>query len=912
MKKILLVSCALMAGTFTFGQNDNNTPKQIGLQAINTEKIKTISESGTIRGVSPYTAIMLADKQRVENIASSRKITKEEFIKKYNLIEKNGILYANSFIVTTGDFNIEALAEYGVLPGSKMKKIHTALIPIEQIKNISKIENIKYIEIGEPAELNMDNARTVSNVNQVHQGNSLPQSYYGEGIVVGIIDVGFDYTHPNFYDNTGFNNYRIKRVWEQANGGTPPAGFNYGRELTTQSAMLNAETDFYDQSHGSHVAGIAGGAGGGSTNEYTGAAPKSDLVFVAADNSISSSFIDGVNYIKSYAASVGKPCVINLSWGSHVGPHDGTSIFDQSCDDIVDEGVILVGASGNEGNKNLYLGKTFTTSDTNLYTFIYFPNSYNGTDGFTYLDIWGEPNKNFWVTAIIYNTATNTPESQLPYFYAANYDSSYSETIYDNDWWSPDPCFIDIQTGIDPLNNKPRALLVIDHTAQDDNYNYVLIQIKGSATVTKMWANWAEFTDNGYTEASSGSSSSTMGELGGTGKNMISVGAFTSKNNWTAFNSSYQNNGAINGEIANFSSKGPTADNRTKPDVAAPGNVIVSSVNSFDNYRYYYWDNKVVSGVTNGTNNWWFGTMQGTSMAAPMVTGIIALWLQAYPFLTPDQAKTIIKTTSITDANTGTIPATGHNTWGWGKINAWAGIQAILNNIPDTPVVTPNTIDLCHGTATLTAPSGFTGYLWSNNETTQSITINTPGTYKVRVINNQGYKSAWSNDITVTDNRPAKPIVTVNANTFTSSAANSNQWYRNGNAITNATAQSYTATQDGIYKVRVTGSNSCYNESDDINHTLTDINEVITENGIQLFPNPANGIVNIRFNESDKDLMLRIYDQSGRIVYNQTLGTVNKNATVSVNINSLANGIYKLNVTGDKINYTNSLTVVAH
>lgn len=912
MKKTLIICCFLFASNLANAQENNNTTKQIGIAPFAVEKIN-VSESGSTRSISPFTSMMLKDKQRLLQTGNDKTLTHEEFKNKYHLKEINGILYANSFIKTTDNYNIESLSEFGVIPSSKMKNIFTALIPIDQILTISKRKNIKYIEIGEPAKLLMDNARTVTNVNQVHQGVNLPQSYKGEGVVVGIIDVGFDYTHPNFFDSTGTNNYRIKRVWEQASTGTPPAGFSYGRELTTQNAIINAETDFYDQSHGSHVAGIAAGAGGGTTNEYTGAAPKSDIVLVAplaSGNNVD--FIDGINYIKNYAASVNKPCVINLSWGSHTGPHDGTSLFDESCDNIVDDGLILVGANGNEGNDYLYLQKTFTANDTNLYTFIVFPNSLNGSDGFTFLDIWGEPNKNFWVTAHIFNTATNTFEDYLPFFYAANYDSFYSETMYDNDWIYPDPCYIDITTGINPNNNKPRALLTIDHTSQDDYNKFVLIQIIGNTTTTRMWSSSSELSDLSYYGVNSGSTNSTMGEIGGTGKNMISVGAYTSKNNWIAYNSSYQNNGAFNGQIANFSSKGPTADNRTKPDVAAPGNVIVSSVNSFDNYNYYLYDNKVVSGINNGTNYWWFGTMQGTSMSAPMVTGIIALWLQAYPYLTPEQAKDIIKATTITDANTGSIPAAGNNTWGWGKINAWAGIQEIHNKIPDTPTITPNSGELCNGPVTLSAPAGYVAYLWSNNSTSQSISVNTPGNYNVQVTNNLGFKSAWSYNVTVSDNRPPKPTINVNGNTLTSSAASGNQWYRNSNPIPNATAKTYTATQNGIYKVKVTNNNNCFNESNEINHTFTHIEELTTQNKIKIFPNPAKENINIKFNHSDREIVLHVYDQKGSVVIQQNVGTVNKNATLTVNIGALSNGIYKLSIIGNETHHAESFTVVAH
>jgi subtilisin family serine protease len=77
--------------------------------------------------------------------------------------------------------------------------------------------------------------------------------------------------------------------------------------------------------------------------------------------------------------------------------------------------------------------------------------------------------------------------------------------------------------------------------------------------------------------------------------------------------------------------------------------------------------------------------MQGTSMAAPVVTGIIALWLQAFPLLTTNNVKSIIANSAITATPVsdqfqfyGTTYSTPPNVkWGYGKIDALAGMQLI-------------------------------------------------------------------------------------------------------------------------------------------------------------------------------------------------------------------------------------------
>jgi minor extracellular serine protease Vpr len=902
MKQILLSSFLTLTVFTAFGQ------KKLGTNPNPPQKLEIINDAKDVRGVSPSTAFLMLDLRK----ADATKLSEEQLIEKYALIKKDGKVYANSFITIKNDFDANELNKQGVLIGINKGNIITALIPINQLELLTENPNINYIQIGEKVAPTMDNARTATNVNQVHVGTSLPQPYFGEGVVVGIIDIGFDYTHPNFYNSTGTSGYRVKRVWEQnATSGTPPTGYTYGRELTTQTAILAAQRDATNQSHGTHVAGIAAGAGGGASTTYTGVASKADLVFVSTNMS-DPGVLEGIEYIQNYAASVGKPCVINMSLGKHIGPHDGTSIFDKLCDSFfVGEGRILVGSAGNEGGDNLYLGKTYTGTDTTLYTFLNFPNSTLGTNGMTPIDVWGNVGDNFYVGVHIYNTSTDAFEDATPYLYNGAFTGTYSHTLYDDDFWSPDACYVNISTGIDPNNNKPRVYIELNHTAQDDNYRYVLIEIRAASTQTKMWANNAIFTNNLYSSpVLSGSSNSTVGELGGTGKNMISVGAYTSKNSWTSFSSGTQTAPAYSavGAIAPFSSKGPTADGRTKPDITAPGNIIGSSVSRFD-ASYTSSSPRTVSGVMVGSTTWWYGMMEGTSMAAPMTTGIIALWLEMYPDLTPTQAKEIMQSTAITDGHTGTIPMAGSNTWGWGKINAWVDIPS---SVPPQPTISPSTANICAGTSiNLTAPSGYSAYKWSNGATTPTITVSTAGTYKVKVTNSSGFNSPWSDGRVVTVNpNPPVPTITKNADTLISSAITGNQWYKNGTIISGATGQKYTLTSSGNYKVVVTSTHGCSSESAVMNTSPTSISNIENQTGISIYPNPASQQLNIKFDNSFKNLSYTIYDNSGKIVLSDKLNNINKGDIKTINLGNLPNGIYNVKLYNNETNHTVKITVV--
>lgn len=509
MKKIVTLLLSSLIINVSLTQNNI-------LPLKNGEPKKSNLEFET-KSLSPFTALLIMDIKLYE-------INKENnsdslLIYKYGLIKMNNTIYANSFVIPADNYEPKELLKYGFLSGSHSGQILTGLIPIDEILEISNSNLVKYIQIGEPTEQLLDNARARTWVDWVHQGYQLPQSYFGNGVIVGVIDAGFDYTHPNFYDGTGSNNYRIKRVWEQTKTGTPPSSFSYGRELTSQAAILNAQTDFSANSHGTHVTGIAAGAGGGANTTFMGVAPQSDIVLVST-NFGTSGILDGITYILNYATSIGKPCVINMSLGSHRGPHDGTSLFDQSCDAIVGSGKLLVGSAGNDGDKKVYLDKSYTLIDTLMYSFVKFPNSSLLTNGEATIDIWGQPFQNFWVAVSIYNTNTNQFEAWTPYI-SANTSNTYNYTLQDADVFSSDNCFVSMATEINPFNNKPHMLLTINNIAQDDNYRWAMIEIIAYNTQTKMWAveniNYKTlFDNNGYgSPVLSGTTSSTITELGG-------------------------------------------------------------------------------------------------------------------------------------------------------------------------------------------------------------------------------------------------------------------------------------------------------------------------------------------------------------------------------------------------------------
>lgn len=579
---------------------------------------------------------------------------------------------------------------------TKLKTICTGLLPVDKIQEVGKINGILQIQAVRKVKPVMDKSRKACRVDSVQMGVLKNQagenvSYKGEGVVIGIVDGGFDYTHPNFYDPDQTTLYRVKRVWDQnKKTGTRPTGYDYGAEYSTQEAILAAKNSATNETHATHVSGIAAGSGAGT--EYKGMAPKADLVFVAC-NFYDQGILDGVKYIKDYSKTNKQACAINLSLGGHVGPHDGTSAFDRALDELKSPGFVVVGSAGNEGADPLYIGHTFTasTKDTLFYTLVDFYESYDKTET---VDLWSNDNKAIMMSVAVIKAGGIVAQSP---FISSDDTKSYTETLKVS---GSIVCKIGIFPETSQYNNKQRLMLDLDASSQNgkNTYKYMLI-VKSKNTAetasSQMWvANGSTFTSTGYTNSTNtvkkGTTDHTVGEVGSTSNSILSVGSYTTRTEWQDISGkNWSYNELVENDLSYFSSHGPTADGRVKPDITSPGAVIFSSYNSYD--RNVDENDKVKKISLNG-RDYFFGIMQGTSMAAPAVTGIMALWLQAHPDWQIDSVRKYFKLTAINDSYTGPVRGNPSNLWGPGKIDAFNAL-VLSAGTASVPGVDPPTVD---------------------------------------------------------------------------------------------------------------------------------------------------------------------------------------------------------------------------
>ncbi|MGL4331802.1 MAG: S8/S53 family peptidase [Bacteroidales bacterium] len=578
------------------------------------------------------------------------------------------------FVKVQNESYFSLIEEYGGVVQTVAGNICTATVPLSAISALSQEPEVISISAAIEAKPTLDVARFSSNNTLVNSGQSpLLKGYTGKGVVMGVIDTGFDFTHPNFYSDASLSSYRIKYVWNQnAETGVKPQPYNYGAEYTTQSEILAAGTDNSNEDHGTHTSGIAGGSG--YNTFYKGIAPGSDLYLVGTDMT-NTGIMNGLSYIIDKSKQAGKPCVINLSLGSQIGPHDGTSDFDLMLTEKVGPGVIVVGAAGNEGGQPVHVRANGPAQLSTV--------AVPSDAPYFFSDIWGNVNQNYQVRVGIYNASTGAVIKQTPWVDAnLNPANGYISYVLPS---TQSTYLVQFGFSLDPNNNKYNVLTAIQGNPFVQSESIVISINPLNNKFVDMWASDATYSNalNGVSDLVAGNTDYTVGEVGGVAKDIITVGAYVSRDKWTAMNGGvyHYQNGFLN-DIAGFSSKGPTADGRIKPDIAAPGSAVVSSVNHFSSEYSSTYPLSVAMKTVNSTNYYW-GIMQGTSMASPVVAGSLALWLEADPTLTPQRVKDIFAATA--KQNTLSRGAYPNNNWGYGALDSYAGIVKVLNTV-DVPV----------------------------------------------------------------------------------------------------------------------------------------------------------------------------------------------------------------------------------
>ena len=569
---------------------------------------------------------------------------------------------------------------YGCRIYAQTGDIVIASIPIDCLGALSEHPSVHRIEANPSASLTMDTTAVIVGADKVYNPPLiLPHPFTGQGVVVGIMDVGFDLTHPNFYDQSA-TNYRIGAFWDQLSRDTVGSTLPVGRDFTgyeTVRAQLHS-TDGLIQTHGTHTLGIA--AGSGYQSLYRGIAFDADICLVSNAVSDDIELIDsadyykytsatdalGFKYIFDYADRQGKPCVASFSEGYPPYLDEEDCLYAAFLDSLTAiPGHILVASAGNEGYAKTYMEKPTgieaagaflqASSKTALYRI-----KANGAFG---LSVYAY-NEGIPSHELHFHTDSVQPDSVLYDILISGNDTCFvTFDGYPSDF-STDSIYNLAFTATKPLSQLPYMAMVIEGA---DCY----AELFGSSTyaltsnaVDPRW-NAAETSHNIHAPACFPS--------------VISVGSTVHRTGFTNYKGKYcdYSNGCTIGQRSPYSSTGPSMTGALKPNVMAPGDNVISS------YSSYYLEAKPnASDINSDVEHFQFGDRTyawnantGTSMACPVVAGVIALWLQAKPNLTTQEVMEALSHTCRQPDPSLPYPNTEY---GHGEIDAYRGLLYLL------------------------------------------------------------------------------------------------------------------------------------------------------------------------------------------------------------------------------------------
>ena len=514
-------------------------------------------------------------------------------------------------------------------------------------------------------------------VDSVRMAVNLPQEFTGQGVIIGITDWGFDYTHPVFYD-TNMVHYRVLRAWDQfKTSGPAPEGYDYGTEYVGAEALLSARCDtsnvYQYAYHGTHCAGIAGGAGAGTI--YRGVAVDAEYLFVSVSLT-DQEVIDAWRWMYDVAQQEGKRLVISMSWGLYCLDYmDGTGPLADEMQRLTDLGVVFVTSAGNNGDENSHLTHTFTQQDT-IRSAFNFPSSSIGS----VLTLMNSANEPFSFSVFAMDNSYQII-AESPFFSTS--DSALVDDIVDNILTiGTDSIHIWFYAeSTNEYNHRPVVQLYVDKNTLY-KFGIAIAASDGEfhawnmALIESRYGNWGgEFkSPSNHPDWIAGDNEYTISTPGNVDC-AITVAAHTSRYQAPSGN-------MAGGQIASFSSFGPGFGQVMKPDISAPGKNVVSSLSS---YTTTYTGTAQTSVQFNG-RTYKFVSLSGTSMSCPFVAGVAALVLQANPNLSSDQVKGILLETAYNDQFT---EQAGELRFGHGKVNAYQAVQKALVTVGIDEYVTP-------------------------------------------------------------------------------------------------------------------------------------------------------------------------------------------------------------------------------
>lgn len=495
-------------------------------------------------------------------------------------------------------------------------------LPVGFVSDLSKYKEVEYIEFSKDIHYMLKEDLEYTGVTYVNH----PSGYHlnGEGVAIGIIDSGIDYTHKDFCKEDGSS--RILYLWDQNGQENPPQGFLYGTEYIQQhiNEALKELTPYsiincHDEiGHGTAVAGIAAGNGLSNKEQQRGVASKASLIIVKLGNyknkttTRTTEIMRAVKYILDKAQQHNMPLSINISYGTNNGSHDGNSLFESFLNEICNKWKTVISvAAGNEGSAGHHFRTKLESDKIEVIEFVY-----GGNRKEFYLTGWKSFHDDMTFELISPNGLSSGSLSQMQSRISLSIDGFLVEIFfYQPTHYNLNQEFRFIFTNRTSfVTPGVWQLIVRSKTIIDGFFNIWMPTVEDVGEEAFFLRPETQFTIT----------------LPATTKNVISVGGYYSDI----------------GNFAEFSGRG--YNTMKKPDITAPA-VNIYTCKSGGGYDVY----------------------TGTSMAAPFVCGSAALIMEwgivngNDPFLYGQKVKAVLQKS----AGRNTYISYPNNEWGYGTLN---------------------------------------------------------------------------------------------------------------------------------------------------------------------------------------------------------------------------------------------------